>query len=148
MTEGHAAEVLTGCGALLSRIHRAAAPSVGLGPGQVLVHGDFGPDNVLLDPTTRQVTAVPDWEFARPGAPVEDLARCEWIVRTHHAEHRTALRHFFKAYRGPVPTWPLRRAAMLARRAELERFCERRAPDGPAVHQWRERTAATAAWTE
>ncbi|MGW4651308.1 phosphotransferase family protein [Kitasatospora sp. NPDC004289] len=148
LDEGHAAEVLAACGTLLGRIHRLRPATPALGPGQVLVHGDFGPNNVLLDPATRQVTAVLDWEFAHPGAPVEDLAWCEWVVRMHHPGHRSALRHFFAAYDGPVPAWAERRAVMLTRCAELERFCERWAPGGPASRQWRERAAATAAWTE
>ncbi|WP_461012009.1 phosphotransferase [Streptomyces capparidis] len=61
------------------------------------MHGDFGPNNVLLNPGTFEVTAVVDGEFAHLGDPVEDLAWCEWIVRTHH--HRIALGHFFRADR-------------------------------------------------
>lgn len=148
---GHAAAVLASCGALLRRIQGtgtdAAAPGAP-GGGGVLVHGDFGPHNVLLDPVTFRVTAVVDWEFARVGDPVEDLAWCEWIVRTHHAGHRHTLDHFFHAYGGEVPPWPVRRAAMLARCASLRRFCHRWEPDGPGVRLWRERAAATAGWQE
>ena len=48
--------------------------------GAVLVHGDYGPNTVLLDPAAEQVTAIVDWEWAHVGDPVEDLAWCEWIV--------------------------------------------------------------------
>lgn len=44
-------------------------------PGVVLVHGDYGPNNTLLDPAARQVTAVLDWEWAHAGDAVEDLAQ-------------------------------------------------------------------------
>jgi aminoglycoside phosphotransferase (APT) family kinase protein len=114
----------------------------------VLVHGDFGPNNVLLDPVTFDVTAVLDWEFAHLGDPVEDLAWCEWIVRMHHPEHRQALHLFFDAYDGDVPAWPARRATMLARCESLEEFCQRWEPNSPGVRQWRERAATTAAWDE
>ncbi|MEU8353256.1 phosphotransferase [Streptomyces sp. NPDC048845] len=118
------------------------------GAEKVLVHGDFGPQNVLLDPRTFEVTAVVDWEFAHLGDPVEDLAWCEWIVRTHHPEHRTALGHFFRAYGGKVPPWPVRRAAMLTRCETLRRFCDRWEPNGPGARSWQGRAAATADWQE
>ncbi|MES4907907.1 MULTISPECIES: phosphotransferase [unclassified Streptomyces] len=147
---GHAVEVLEACGELLRRIHEAGARDEGeVDEGKVLVHGDYGPNNVLLDPVTFQVTAVVDWEFAHLGDPVEDLAWCEWIVRTHHPGHRHALDGFFRAYGGDaVPPWPVRRAAMLARCASLREFCHRWEPNGPAVTLWRERAIATAGWQE
>jgi aminoglycoside phosphotransferase len=151
LLDAQPAAVLARCGELLRRVHDTAPDVLTTGPhqpGAVLVHGDFGPNNVLLDPDTREVTAVVDWEFGHLGEPVEDLAWCEWIVRTHHPECRHALDHFFRAYGGQPPPWPVRRAAMLARCAELRRFCDRWEPNGPGVRQWRERTAATADWQE
>ncbi|WP_406165688.1 phosphotransferase [Streptomyces canus] len=112
---GHAAQVLEACGVLLRRIHETASSVLGPGAhdaGKVLVHGDFGPNNLLLDPVSFKVTAVVDREFAHLGDAVEDLAWCEWIVRMHHAEHHHALDHFFNAYGGAVPTWPVRQATM------------------------------------
>ncbi|MGW3572283.1 phosphotransferase family protein [Streptomyces sp. NPDC000941] len=149
---GHAVEVLEACGGLLRRIHgtEASVPALGAGDeGEVLVHGDYGPHNVLLDPVTFQVTAVVDWEFARLGEPVEDLAWCEWIVRMHHPEHRHALDGFFRAYgEDVVPPWPVRQGAMLARCESLRHFCHRWEPNGPGVTLWRERAVATAGWQE
>ena len=104
--------------------------------------------DVLLDPGTFEVTAVVDWEFARLGDPVEDVAWCEWIMRTHHPEHRRALGDFFRAYGGQVPPWQVRRTAMLTRCEELRRFCDRWQPDGPGVQLWQGRAAATADWQE
>jgi aminoglycoside phosphotransferase (APT) family kinase protein len=50
----------------LRRIHEARPPEVLSGEaGQVLVHGDYGPSNVLLDPASFRVVAVVDWEWAR-----------------------------------------------------------------------------------
>jgi aminoglycoside phosphotransferase (APT) family kinase protein len=46
----------------LDRIHRAC-----------LVHSDFNAKNLLVDPSSGEVTALLDWEFAHSGAPVEDL---------------------------------------------------------------------------
>jgi aminoglycoside phosphotransferase (APT) family kinase protein len=38
-----------------------------------LVHADFNPKNLLVDPATGGVTGVVDWEFAYAGAPLGDL---------------------------------------------------------------------------
>ncbi|WP_181786408.1 phosphotransferase family protein [Streptomyces phytophilus] len=151
LAAGQPEAVLGSCGELLRSIHRSVPsvlPEEAPRAGKVLVHGDFGPNNVLLDPGTFEVTAVVDWEFAHFGDPVEDLAWCEWIVRTHHPGHRRALGHFFRAYGDQVPPWPARRAAMLARCEELRRFCDRWEPDGPGVRLWQGRAAATANWQE
>ncbi|MFF3490014.1 phosphotransferase family protein [Streptomyces sp. NPDC002795] len=81
---GHAAEVMASCGKLLRRIQALTPPVRDLGTrraGEVLVHGDFGPNNLLLDPGTFEATAVVDWEFAHFGTPVEDLAWCEELRR-------------------------------------------------------------------
>lgn len=38
-----------------------------------LVHGDFNPKNLLVDPDGGAVTGLVDWEFAHAGMPVTDL---------------------------------------------------------------------------
>ncbi len=38
-----------------------------------LVHSDFNPKNLLIDPRSGAVTAVLDWEFAHAGSPYADL---------------------------------------------------------------------------
>jgi hypothetical protein len=74
---GHAARVLRSCGDMLHRIQsldvRTAFPGASLTPDTVLVHGDFGPNNMLFDPATFAVTAVLDWEWAHPGDAVERI---------------------------------------------------------------------------
>jgi Ser/Thr protein kinase RdoA (MazF antagonist) len=146
---GNAEAVLRACGTVLRRIHDLATAIVGFAGNDanvVLVHGDYRPNNVLIDPATLQITGVVDWEFAHLGSPVEDLAWCEWIVRMHHPNQVGALDNLFDGYGGEPPTWALRRATMLARCAWLEDFCRRWAPDGPAVRLWQERASITAAW--
>ncbi|MFI5678082.1 phosphotransferase family protein [Streptomyces cellulosae] len=148
---GRAERVLESCGQLLRRLHSGPPDLADLpvaGAGEVLVHGDFGPQNLLLDPSTFEVTALLDWEFARLGEAVEDLAWCEWIVRIHHPEHVRSLGRFFAAYGAPVPAWPERRAAMLAKCGRMKEFCRRRDAHGPGVRQWEERARITAAWRE
>jgi aminoglycoside phosphotransferase (APT) family kinase protein len=44
------------------------------GPSRVcLVHSDFNPKNLLVDPETAQLTGLIDWEFAHAGSPYSDL---------------------------------------------------------------------------
>jgi aminoglycoside phosphotransferase (APT) family kinase protein len=38
-----------------------------------LVHSDFNPKNILVDPSTGAVTGLLDWEFAHAGSPFPDL---------------------------------------------------------------------------
>jgi aminoglycoside phosphotransferase (APT) family kinase protein len=38
-----------------------------------LVHSDFNPKNVLVDPATATVTGLLDWEFAHAGGPFTDI---------------------------------------------------------------------------
>ena len=38
-----------------------------------LVHSDFNPKNLLIDPATGELTGLLDWEFAHAGTPMTDL---------------------------------------------------------------------------
>lgn len=38
-----------------------------------LVHSDFNPKNILVEPSTGEVTGLLDWEFAHAGSPFTDL---------------------------------------------------------------------------
>lgn len=38
-----------------------------------LVHSDFNPKNLLVDPSTARLTGLIDWEFAHAGSPYSDL---------------------------------------------------------------------------
>ncbi len=143
----HADDVLTACGELLRRLH-ALDPKIldtGISEG-VIRHGDFGPNNILLDPATMAATALLDWEFSGIGPAIEDIAWCEWIVRMHHRDAVRSLPAFFDGY-GSMPPWDERKAAMLSRCTRLEAFCHRWEPGGPGVQQWRSRTAETARWS-
>lgn len=136
---GHAETVLRRCGELLRELQavdvRAVFPQAAA--GTVLVHGDYGPNNMLFDPA-----AILDWEWAHPGEPVEDLAWCEWIVRYHHPDAAQALDALFDGY-GDRPAWTARHAAML-------RTCHAIAgvfaADAATVEHWQRRIAVTAAW--
>jgi aminoglycoside phosphotransferase (APT) family kinase protein len=148
---GQAGAVLRACGQMLARIHAIDPAAAGLdgqdGRDGVLVHGDYGPNNVLLDQHAEAVTAVLDWEWAHCGDRVEDLAWCEWIIRMHHPEETAALGELWAGYSWQ-PDWPQRQQAMAAQCRALAQFCERWEPGGPGVAQWQQRLAITESWTE
>ncbi|WP_189822944.1 phosphotransferase family protein [Streptomyces finlayi] len=120
---GWAESVLQTCGDALRAVHSVDAVEVfpRARPGAVLVHGDFGPNNMLLSDDGSHLFGLLDWEWAHAGDPVEDLAWCEWIVRTHHPQWVPALEGFFDAY-GERPDWEVRHRAMTARCRELVDF--------------------------
>jgi aminoglycoside phosphotransferase len=147
---GHAEEVLRACGLALRALHSIDVMTVfprSTDRQHVLTHGDFGPNNALLDPGTFEVTAVLDWEFSAPGDAVLDVAWCEWIVRMHHPAAVTSLSAFHEAY-GSVSPWPTRQAAMISRCLWLQDFCQRSDPNGGGAALWQDRAFATARWTE
>ncbi len=151
IANGLADQVLLACGVLLRRIQQIDPRSAGVagpaGERQVLVHGDFGPNNALLDPAAGQVTGLLDWEWAHAGDPVEDLAWCEWIMRTHHPGDTGSLGQLFAGY-GDRPPWAARQQAMVARCRELLGFCQRWQRDADSVLVWERRVAAAGSWTE
>ena len=146
--EGNARLVMRLTGSTLRKLQALAVGMVAgiAGDGTVLVHGDFGPQNMLFDPTDRgQVTAVCDWEFAHVGRPIEDLAWAEWIVRMHHPGHVDSLEELL-AYAGVSASWTDRHAAMVERCRELLRLSVTSSSSG-AEAEWRRRLNATEAWT-
>jgi aminoglycoside phosphotransferase (APT) family kinase protein len=144
----HAAVVLRLCGQTHRRLREIDPTSVsGLpGSGGVIVHGDFGPQNILLNHDASEVLAVIDWELCHLGSAIEDLAWAEWIVRMHHPP---ALRHLDELFAGArwSPPWPERKAAMLAGCRRCREF-GRRWGDADAVLMWDERIAITEAFQE
>lgn len=49
----------------------------------VLVHSDFNPKNILVDPDTLQISGVLDWEFSHAGSPYADLGNLTRFERQH-----------------------------------------------------------------
>lgn len=149
--EGRAGQVLRACGQMLRHIHAINPEQARAGDkhhdSAVLVHGDYGPNNVLLDAAPGEVIAVVDWEWARAGDPVEDLAWCEWIVRMHHHEHVDALSSLFDAY-GHHPAWIARQQAMVTQCRALLALSGRWEPGGEGVRRWQHRLQVTESWTE
>lgn len=113
---------------------------------RVLVHGDFGPQNLLLDEITAEPTALLDWELAHLGDPGEDVAWAEWIVRTHHPHLVPELPALFSGYGAELP-WPVRRELMLDKCRWALGFVRRwPGAETAGVELWQQRLAATAAF--
>ncbi len=153
LLEERPGEVLHAVGRLAAQV-AAVDGSTLLGleraPGeQVLVHGDFGPQNLLLDEVTLEPTALLDWEFTHLGQENEhdDVAWAEWIVRTHHPHLVTALPALFAGY-GSEPAWRVRQERMLVKCRWAIDFAARWPGGGTAGHDlWQSRLAATAVFT-
>jgi aminoglycoside phosphotransferase (APT) family kinase protein len=109
--------VLRECGRILRALH-AVDPrpfaDVLTGAGASVIHADPGPYNVIVDPDSGRIRALIDWELARIGDPVEDLALVEWNMRIWYQSPGDVLRHLYDGY-GTLPEWPRRHAAMIDR---------------------------------
>ena len=51
-------------------------------PAAAIVHGDYRPGNLLLDPREPRIAAVIDWELSTIGHPLVDLAHHALLFRT------------------------------------------------------------------
>jgi Ser/Thr protein kinase RdoA (MazF antagonist) len=78
-----------------------------------LVHSDFNPKNLLLDPDTLTVTGLLDWEFAHAGHPFTDLGNLLRFDRSPVLEE--AVLTAYQRRRGTPPG----QARALARAADL-----------------------------
>jgi aminoglycoside phosphotransferase len=128
----------------LRAIPTTAVPELD-GDGPVLVHGDFGPQNMLFDADVLSVTAILDWEWAHLGDPIEDLAWAEWIVRMHHCGAIDALDSLFSGV-AEKPGWTVRHDAMARRCREILVMCET-ARLSAAAAEWRQRLDSTEHWS-
>jgi aminoglycoside phosphotransferase (APT) family kinase protein len=148
---GHADAVLRSCGETLRQIQSVKAvdvfPDIPNAFQSVVVHGDYGPNNMLFDPVTFATTAVLDWEWAHPGDPVEDVAWCEWIIRMHHPDAVYALEHLFVGY-GGRPPWERRQAATLAKCHSMLALPREGGTSAPGARRWQRNIEITASWKE
>jgi aminoglycoside phosphotransferase len=143
---GRASHVLGLLGSALAMLQRLPTSVIpGLpGEGSVVVHGDFGPQNVLVD--DQRISGLLDWEFARVGEPVDDLAWAEWIVRMHHPDQIGALPALVESS-GLRLGWRDRQEAMVRRCEELLQMSER-SHSTAATELWTARLRATERWCE
>jgi aminoglycoside phosphotransferase (APT) family kinase protein len=99
--------------------------------GVSLVHGDFKPSNLLVDPEDGHLTGVLDWEFAFAGSPLFDLAT---LLRESASLPPTFEHGVIDGYEAPgrrlPPHW--RRTVRLLDLANLCTFLTGSAEHGPA----------------
>ena len=112
----------------------------------VLVHQDFGPNNVLFAEHDDSIALLADWEWSTVGSPITDLAWAELIVRLHQSEHQSCLSALFDGY-GTRPPWTERQAAMAQRAAALETWV-RSFRGAAAAATWDRRQRSIARWRE
>jgi hypothetical protein len=146
--EGHADVVLRLLGiglAALQSIDPSLIPGL-KGTGDVIVHGDFGPQNALFSAELSRITGILDWEVAHLGTPVEDIAWAEWIVRTHHPSAVEALPELFDGSELYF-SWSDRQAAMVRQCRHYIAFCDASGLE-PAASEWRRRVTITEQWVE
>jgi hypothetical protein len=144
---GDGAAVLFGLGRLLREV-QAVRPGFldefdGTG---VLVHQDFGPNNVLFAEHGETIALLADWEWSTVGSPVTDLAWAEFIVRMHHPDHQQCLEALFAGY-GSRPPWPERQAAM-AQRADTVAAWVRSYRGAAAATTWEARARRIGRWRD
>jgi aminoglycoside phosphotransferase (APT) family kinase protein len=109
--------LMRGCGEMLRALHSVDPRSfagVLSGRGPCVTHADPGPYNVIVDPESGRIRALIDWELARLGDAIDDLALLEWYVRIWWTSPGHVIRQLYDAY-GTLPAWPLRHATMVER---------------------------------
>jgi aminoglycoside phosphotransferase (APT) family kinase protein len=143
---GKGEQVLLTCGQLLGDLQGIRIEGVDPGRGIVLVHGDFGPNNLLMNDAATEVRLLCDWEWYGVGSRLTDLAWCECIIRMHHPDRIPDLSALFEGY-GAKPPWLERQAAMLDRATRHLDFI-RRWPRVQLVATWEQRLANIVAWRE
>lgn len=144
---GDATAVLRLLGETLRVLQSVATSTVDLdGDGLVISHGDFGAQNMLFDAAGSRVVAIIDWESAYLGAPIDDLAFAEWIIRMHHQDRLDYLDALFDGA-GWRPPWTDRQAVMVRKCEFVRRLCrDANIPDAEAW--WLHALAMTEAWQE
>tara|TARA_Y100001934_G_scaffold204943_1_gene242326 strand:+ start:871 stop:1299 length:429 start_codon:yes stop_codon:yes gene_type:complete len=130
---------------MLQKVHACDVPLDVPVAGGSLVHGDYGPQNLLFSASADRVLTILDWEWAHYGEAIEDLASVEWVVRTHHPTQLERLLAFYDAY-GERPVWRERQEAMVRRCRE---FREKDPVDRASVGRvafWDERIELVGNW--
>ncbi len=144
---GEGDAVMFGLGRVLREVQAVSPLFFGEFHGAgVLVHHDFGPNNVLSADHDDSIALIADWEWSTVGSPITDLAWAEFIVRMHHSEHEDCLQALFDGY-GKRPAWSERQAAM-ARRATALATWVRSYKGAEAASTWDRRSRRIEQWRD
>jgi Ser/Thr protein kinase RdoA (MazF antagonist) len=144
---GEGGAVMFALGRLLREVQAIHPDFLGEFEGaSVLVHQDFGPNNVLFSEQGDSIALLADWEWSTVGSAITDLAWAEFIVRMHHEEHQDCLPALFDGY-GKRPPWNERQAAMADRAAAVETWV-RSYRGAEAASTWAGRRRTIEQWQE
>jgi aminoglycoside phosphotransferase (APT) family kinase protein len=124
----------------------ASVPSLFRHRSPVFAHGDYGPQNVLID--GERITGLLDFEFARLADRLFDVAWWAWVVRFHTPDAFDRAWHPFLRAAGIDST-----AAHFADRIQalqvlriLELIVDAEPRGEPAQEAWVDRLTATLRW--
>jgi thiamine kinase-like enzyme len=113
----------------------------------VLVHGDFGPQNLLFAPESFSERYLVDWEWAHFGDRFEDIAWAEWIIRMHYDSNQQMIASLYKGF-GLVPPWETRHELMIRKCENILDFAKRDDDNTQAISMWIDRVAQVKSFEE
>jgi tRNA A-37 threonylcarbamoyl transferase component Bud32 len=112
----------------------------------VLVHGDFGPQNLLFAPESFSELYLVDWEWAHFGDRFEDIVWAEWMIRMHYDSNQQMIASLYKGF-GIVPPWEARHELMIRKCENILDFAKRD-DNTQAISTWIDRVAQVKSFKE
>lgn len=125
----------------LRAVARRAATVAARSSRIALVHADFNPKNLLVDPATGGVTGVLDWEYAFAGAPLGDVGNLLRFAQDEVFDRAVAAAYAERAPDVPDGWLDVARALDLYSLIDL---ASQQAPDNPIVAGAQDLLRATA----
>ena len=113
---------------------------------EVLVHGDFGPQNVLLARDSFEIVGLVDWEWAHFGDKFEDIAWAEWLIRMHYEAKRPMIDALYDGFR-EMPVWETRHTFMIKKCEAILDFAKRDRNE-QSITMWSKRIHRVRTFTE
>lgn len=115
-------------------------------PSDVLVHGDFGPQDLLFASGALAKFYLVDWEWAHFGDRFEDIAWAEWIIRMHYDANPQMITSLYRGF-GIVPPWNKRHELMVHKCEHILDFAKRDA-NAQAISMWIDRVERVKSFRE
>jgi tRNA A-37 threonylcarbamoyl transferase component Bud32 len=101
LLEDHCDSVPLILGKLVRALQVIAIDTIGEQKGiasNVLVYGDFGPQNLLFAHGSFSEPCLVEWEWAHFGDKSEDISLAEWIIRMHYAASKQMIASLYKGF--------------------------------------------------
>ena len=149
LLEDYGPEVLFAIGKLLRDLQDVQIESINgirrFG-SDVLAHGDFGPQNVLVARDSFEIVGLVDWEWAHFGDKFEDIAWAEWLIRMHYKAKRHMIDALYDGF-GEMPVWETRHTFMIRKCEAILAFAKDDRNE-QSIAMWDERIKRVRAFTE